>query len=507
MLASTGRESVLQNGSKGPSTQEYIKMRLLGLSDSKLHDIFKLSLEAHRQLQKSLLATYSAELSPDFTPSWFEYFKSRQLAKISIAKELRELCQTPAYTIIDVSNFIKAIEKLQKKNLAIDANGGRLGFVLNSADEQMTAISDMIYEYHRGIRQISEPINAIFSLLICEISQRRSAVSYHLSDYNNSFSFTYIHKKIEELKGHLIREISRQLEPIITDPGNRQIRAQELVTELYKVITSDLDFIKADDTDEAKIQFLKKNQLTFYLEAAASEFSQSQFATTPSQTHFAYLCRYALYSQFCDSLQYLEKELCFERHVKEQKDMNGYVFVTLHQNKLEWYRATIEELNSTDDIRTESLIKSLKSNLSFSITPDSSTDQVMQTICDDFGSHEKHYLQDDQHQDMLKGHLFEWKRRVRNEIEKFGDTLKALDEALVHGETQNPLITSLIALVQTTYPSIQKPQITHRPRPLTDHCITQVIAESAGIFSHPEGSPRGIQGDTQTADLTFKKRQ
>jgi hypothetical protein len=84
MLASTGRESMLQNGSKGPSTQEYIKMRLLGLSDAKLHDIFKLSHEAHRQLHKSLLETYSAELSPDFTKSWFEYFKTRQLAKVTI---------------------------------------------------------------------------------------------------------------------------------------------------------------------------------------------------------------------------------------------------------------------------------------------------------------------------------------------------------------------------------------------------------------------------------------
>lgn len=443
-------------GTMPPSTQEYLKDRLTGLSEAKLADLYKACFKLQKHFKTQLEITYQEEFTPGYTPAWYMINKERHLTKVQLAKELKDLCSLPIQTIIDIEFFVKKVAEISRRNLILDPSGGRFDQIINSAHELMDAITNTLYEYHQNIDHVAQFITSTLHFMISDLKQRQIADSEKVN-HVESFAFIFTQSSIyNTFKPLLIREIAHQFEGIINDDHMRMTRAEELVDELYKMITQDSDKLRID---AQKIEFLQSCQLPFYLITAVSQFSRTPFAAAANpEAFFAYFCRTMLILKFSDRLQFLEKELCYEKHIREMKDIDAKVYATRHQNKLDFYRETFEDNGRLDNLQTVSLIKMLKASLTYSITPESTTDKILKLIGDDFDSHEKYNLSPDKHEEILGAYLFEWTRRLRREFALFETSLRELDLALACGKSNDSLINSVITLVKQQYPSIPRPK-------------------------------------------------
>lgn len=329
-------------------------------------------------IKKALEREYSDELSPGHEPAWYDPHKSRHREKVAMAHELLQACSRKISTLAELNSFINTFRKIHQHNFEIDDKGGTFGKkILDSgrSDSNAWQVRDLASDVNSFITSSEEIYH-----YICDCIQHTVAAEIEIADsLDHRVDFGKIVDQRASCDYHInkttrYREIMTGILTKLCQAARRD-EIDDAINGFFKAISCVISDVgisagrnsrnmteggRARDVCNARLAALEPIRRFFELEIIRLKKSGGMQAgidiSSPENLNHTVLS--FLVTRFAEKLKLEEKRLFWDMYVAESNSYDNYIFSSLRENKICWFRQCY--LSDRDELDVERFGRDLK---------------------------------------------------------------------------------------------------------------------------------------------------
>ncbi|MBV9576142.1 MAG: hypothetical protein JO149_05930 [Gammaproteobacteria bacterium] len=310
---------------------------LLPIEDSFIKQIIALATKTQTNILNELQSKYGNELKEGHKAHFLDIYKNRHSCKVKIAKKLQLSCESPLYSLKDVSTFINTFIKYRHKHMTeIDPKLGRLGKIFEKYINEVNDLNNKFDTINTCINHIHEAMIMIFRYMkaMIQIDNPNEINTIHTS---LNLAQKYYVEQIITFKEIVINNYQRARQ-IITqskneDPNKYADDANKYAKDQVTRFFSELNSLMMTLSNHAKKSFLDE-QMQAYLTRITYEETHS-----PHQNAFRLVLQ-----EFVGNLKLDEKNFLWQCY-QSLNDMHFRLTPKETDKKKYWCLSTLLEKN------------------------------------------------------------------------------------------------------------------------------------------------------------------